>query len=94
MTFKIDPKSSMSLDNAVIMEPRTLASPGKKMQMTLYVKTDKSVLQTIELEGWSSSAVLDVEDITKAVRLPNNQYKFEATQMSNYTKTCRHLKGR
>ena len=94
VTFKVEPRSSMGLDNAVIMEPRTLASPGKKMQMTLYVKTDKSVLQTVELEGWSSSAVLDVEDITKAIRLPQDQYKFEATQISNYTKACRHPQRR
>ena len=90
MTFKIDPKSSLALDNAVIMEPRTLASANMPMQMTLYVKTDKSVLQTVELEGWSSSAVLDVEDITKAIRLPQqDQFKYEATQISNYTKACR-----
>lgn len=44
MTFKVEPRSSMPLDNAVIMEPRTLAGPGKKTRMTLYVKTDKSVL--------------------------------------------------
>ena len=59
--------------------------------MTLFVKTDKSVLQTINLEGQATSALLDTVEVTKAIRLglANMQFDYETTPV---TSNCCHDK--
>ena len=41
------------------------------MQMTLYLKSDKAVLQTLPLKGWASTALLDITQINKSVSFSN-----------------------
>ena len=91
LTFSVEPKSRRVLDGAVIMEPRTLTESGNGPQMTLFVKTDKSVLQTINLEGQATSALLDTVEVTKAIRLglANMQFDYETTPV---TSNCCHDK--
>jgi len=40
--------------------------------MTLYMKSDKAVLQTLPLKGWASSAVLDITQVNKSVSFSNS----------------------
>ena len=44
VTFSIEPGQSLTLEDAIIFEPRTLTSSKNQMQMTLYIKTQKVVL--------------------------------------------------
>lgn len=72
VTYEIKPGEVLNLDDAVVFEPRTFTSSQNQMQMSLYVKSEKAVLQTLPLKGWASSAVLDVTQITKSVSFTNN----------------------
>jgi len=71
-TFKILPHRELTIKDAVIFEPRSLNTPSEPMRMTVYIKTDKSILQTIETTGWATTALFDIEDKKKIVRLPLN----------------------
>ena len=44
ITFVIEPNEQLTLEDAIIFEPRTFTSSQDQMQMTLYVKSDKAVL--------------------------------------------------
>jgi hypothetical protein len=66
-TIKIEPGKSLELKDILFFEPRSFATEVDEMQMTLYIKSDKSVLQTLPLRGRASSALLDVPQVTKTV---------------------------
>ena len=55
------------------------------MQMTLYVKSEKAVLQTLPLKGWASSAVLDITRYVKTVEFSNEEKIVIKTELASYS---------
>lgn len=56
--------------------------------MTLYIKSEKAVLQTLPLKGWASSAVLDITQYTKSVNFTNNAVDNSTTILASYSHNC------
>ena len=60
------------------------------MQMTLYLKSEKAVLQSLPLKGWASSAVLDITQISKSVSFSNNAQDNSTSILATYSQNCMH----
>ena len=58
------------------------------MQMTLYVKSEKAVIQTLPLKGWASSAVLDITQYTKSVIFTNTTQIQSREVLASYSQNC------
>ena len=56
--------------------------------MTLYVKSEKAVLQTLPLKGWASSAVLDITQISKSVSFTNHAQDNSTFILASYSENC------
>ena len=53
--------------------------------MTLYVKSEKAVLQTLPLKGWASSAVLDVTQHTKSIEFSDGTKVSTKVELAKYS---------
>ena len=85
VTYELRPGERLVLEEAIVFEPRTFTSSSDQMQMTLYVKSEKAVLQTLPLKGWASSALLDVASIKKSVSFSNKAQDNSTSILANYS---------
>jgi hypothetical protein len=50
-TFSIPPLQQLYFSDVVVFEPHALTTGTQELQMSLYIKTDKTSLQKIDLVG-------------------------------------------
>ena len=50
-SFTIPPLQYLFFSDVIVFEPRVLTTGNEELQMSLYIKTDKTNLQKIDLTG-------------------------------------------
>jgi len=76
----------MTLRKAIIYEPHALVDHERKHTMTLYIKTDHTPLQQVQLEAGTGSSLIEFEQIWR-VDLENNHTPL-INNIQNSLKRC------
>jgi hypothetical protein len=64
--------SSIILPNAIIYEPPAYINGDGKSQMLLYIKTDQTPLQTMQLTGTTGSSLIELTLVNKLSQGPSS----------------------
>lgn len=77
----IEPYQEFKFFDLIIFEPKVLQLNQSNLQMTLYVKTGSSVLQSVNLTGQSVASLIEVSTVQKVVQ---NHQQATAFNLKDY----------